>query len=676
MTTNNLPQFQLDTDTIVSRLQKLLDQNRQAIAGLLTQSTPFTWNNLIHPWENLDDHLHHFWSPINHLNAVMNTSALRQAYNKALPLLTNYHTEIGHNQALYQAVCQIAESENYAQLDDAQKMVINHMLRDFKLAGIALPPAEKKLFADLSTDLSRLGTQFEENVLDATNGWTKHITDRDQLAGLPELEIEAAKATAKDKQLEGWLLTLEMPSYLGVMLHANSAALRQEMYTAFVTRASDQGPNAGKWDNSQVMSDILQLRRKRAQLLDFNNYAEQSLATKMVSSPAQVLEFLNHLLTATKEKAATEFQELSQFALEQGGIKKLEVWDIAYYSEKLRQKRYSISEEELRVYFPLSKVITGLFAIVGRLFDIEIKPVGHANVWHPDVTCYAIYDLEGHLRSYFYFDLYSRPNKRGGAWMDEYSRRRKISATETQLPVAYITCNFHPPAGETPSLLSHEEVTTLFHEFGHGLQHMLTQENYASVSGINGIPWDAVELCSQFLENWAWEKESIHLITEHYQTKQPLPEELLQRMHHARNFQKAMQIMRQLEFALFDFELHLNFEPDQKDQIKNILDQVRSRTAVYPVPTFNRFQHSFSHIFGGGYAAGYYSYKWAEVMACDAFGLFKEKGIFDPIVSKKFLHTFLEKGGAIDPAELFIQFRGRPPEINALLQLYGVTSPD
>jgi len=670
---NQLPQFStIEPRKITEELRLILDDNRKAIKELLAPGGVFTWENLLQPLEDLEDRLHRFWSPVSHLNAVANNPALREAYNAGIPMLTDYQTELGHNQALYQAITQIADSENYRRLDAAQTMVIKHLLRDFNLAGVALPPAQKHRFAELSKELSQSGVRCEENVLDATEGWHKHITDPYELKGLPEIAIHAAKAAAEQKQLPGWLFSLEAPSYLAVMLHANSPCLRQDMYTAFVTRASDQGPQAGRWDNTPIMQKILTDRLEKAQLLGFKNFAELSLSTKMVSTPQQVLDFLQHLLDASKPKAQQELKELQDFAAEHTGQRIIQPWDLGYFSEKLRQHRYSISQEELRAYFPADKVLTGLFTIVNRLFGVRCTPVESVDVWHPDVGCYALYDRDNQLRSYFYIDLYARPNKRGGAWMDDFCVRRRLADGRVQIPIAFLTCNFQAPVDIMPSLLTHDEVQTLFHEFGHCLQHMLSSIDYAPVSGINGIPWDAVELPSQFLENWAWEKEVMPFISEHYLTKQPLPDELFQRMWQAKNFQQAIQMLRQLEFALFDFNLHIWFDPKYSNQIQHVLDQVREQTALIPVPAFNRFQNSFTHIFGGGYAAGYYSYKWAEVMASDAFDLFLEKGIFDADTSEKFLHTFLESGGSVEPLELFIQFRGRAPQVDALLRQSGI----
>lgn len=674
MSNHSLPNFsKIAPENIIGQLQEILKYNRDQITLLLSQTPPFTWDNLLNPLEDLEDKLHHFWSPISHLHAVDSQPQLREAYNAALPLITEYNTELGQNQALHQAIKQIGDSPEYQALDSAQKMVIKHLLRDFNLAGVALPLEKKQRFAELTQDLSKLGAKFEENVLDATEGWNKHITDPYELAGIPESAIHAAKAAANSRQLEGWLFTLEAPSYIAIMLHADSPALRQEMYTAYVTRASDQGPMANHWDNSANMQDMLSKRLQKAQLLGFKNFAELSLVPKMVNSPQQVLDFLEHLLTASRSKAHEDIKELTDFAgkhLKQE--RTFQPWDVGYYSEKLRQERYAISQDELRAYFPLEKVLSGLFAIVNRLFGMNFQRVESVDVWHPDVRCYSMSDSQNQLRSYFYIDLYARQNKRGGAWMDEYAGRRRLSNGRIQPPVAFLTCNFQAPVEKAPSLLTHEEVQTLFHEFGHCLQHMLTQVDYAAVSGINGVPWDAVELASQILENWAWEKESIHCIAEHHLTKQPLPDELFERMWKARNFQQGMQMLRQLEFALFDFKLHIEFDPSQSGQIQRILNEVRQQTALIPAPAFNRFQNSFTHIFGGGYAAGYYSYKWAEVMASDAFDLFLEKGIFDSATSQQFLRTFLESGGAADPLDLFIQFRGRPPQVEALLRHSGI----
>ncbi len=668
---NPLPGFDINVENVPSKLEKLLHKNLKQIDELLKQ-TSFNWGTLMQPLEDMSDELSQMWSPIGHLNAVQNTPELREAYNACLPMLSDYGTKIAHNQKLYATIEAIKNSDEFATLSQAQQKIIENEIRDFKLEGVHLPTKEKESFAKLNKKLSMLTTKFEENILDATQAWTKHITDESQLDGLPDMAKSAAKQAAKARDLDGYLITLEMPSYFAVIAHANSRELRHEIYHAYVTRASDQGPHAGKWDNSTVMEEILATRLAIAKLLEFENYAEKSLATKMVRHTQDVLTFLHKLVDASLPKAKVEFKELAQFAKEHCEIDQLEAWDIAYVSEKLQLERYHISEEDLRPYFPDHKVIDGLFKIVNKLFHIEIKPLENVKTWHPDVKVFALHDHHGKLRANFYFDLFARENKRGGAWMDEFCVRRKLKDERIQIPVAYVTCNFNPPVGDDPALFTHSEVVTLFHEFGHSLQHMLTQIDYADVSGINGVPWDAVELASQFLENWAWERTSIDLIAEHYQTKEPLPDTLYDRMISARNFLSAMTMMRQLEFALFDFELHMSNAAKQAHEIQATLDTVRAAVTVVPVPDFNRFQHGFSHIFAGGYAAGYYSYKWAEVMASDAFSLFKEKGIFDHETSQSFLSTILESGGAKEPLELFVKFRGREPDVQALLRQSGI----
>lgn len=668
----NLPHFsKIKIPEIEAQLTQLLAENRAEIDRILKENTDYHWDTLFRPLEDLDDRLHHFWGPIAHLHAVMSSEALREVYQKCLGLLSTYSTDIGHNHRLFSAIKSIASSKKYNELSPAQQKIIDNDLIDFKLAGVDLPKHEQAQHAKLCQELSELTNKFEEHLLDATQAWHYHVTDSEKLSGLPEQSVAQAKQLAQEKNKSGWLFSLEAPSYLSVMMHADSQDFRKAMYHAYCTRASDQGPNAGKFDNSFLMHEILKKRLELARLLGFSNFAEYSLARKMVKKPEQVLDFLNDLVTAAQPKAKEEFAELQAFA-KSLGAPSLESWDIAYYSEKLSEHRYAISEETLRPYFPEEQVIQGLFTIVHKLFSIRFEKVEHADLWHKDARCFALYDSEGKLFSYLYMDLYARENKRGGAWMDELQTRRKLANGDIQLPIAFLVCNFSRPLDGKPVLLSHDEVVTLFHECGHSLQHMLTKMDYAGVSGIRGIPWDAVEIASQFLENWAWEKSGVDLISSHFETHEPLSEELFSKMHRAKNFQSAMQMLRQLEFALFDFRLHLEFDPKVPTQIQTILNEVRSKIAVVPVPEFNRFQHSFSHIFAGGYAAGYYSYKWAELMAADAFSLFLEKGIFDKATSLKFQKTFMESGGASDPMALFIEFRGREPQVDALLQQTGI----
>ena len=664
-----LPKFsQIDPSNIVNELTQRLDHNRAQLNHLLAQAV-LNFETLVHPLDDLSDHLHQFWALVNHLNSVMNSDPLREAYNACLPLLSAYYTEISHNQALYQAFEHIRATE-YEQLNPTQQKIIDNELRDFKLSGVALNEADKKRFAELSLTLTQLSTQFEENLLDATNAFHLHITDKTRLRGLPESALIQAAERAKQRQLDGYLITLEAPSYLAVMTYAEDRTLRETVYRAYVTRASEFGD--AKWDNTQVMQQIMQKRLELAQLLGFENYAQKSLSTKMADSPEQVLQFLNELVDAAGSKAKTEMTQLKEFAKTQLGIDELAAHDVAFASEKLREREYDFSEESLRPYFAAPNVMQGLFLIIKKLFGVTLKAVPDADVWHPDVQCYALYDADNQLRSYCYVDLYARQHKRGGAWMDDCQIRRKRRDGSIQLPIAFVTCNFNGPTEHAPALFTHDEVITLFHEFGHALQHMLTTIDYAPVSGIQGVPWDAVEIASQFLENWAWQKEALDLFAVHYETGKTLPDDLFNKMQRAQHFQAAMHLVRQLEFSLFDFMLHLEFNPTQEAQIEQILSRVRNAVSVVPIPSFNRFAHGFSHIFAGGYAAGYYSYKWAEVMAADAFSLFLENGIFDLETSMRFLHTLLESGGSRDPMDLFIEYRGRAPSVHALLVQTGI----
>lgn len=670
----DLPPFSaIRPEHVEPAIDELLARNRARLQELLEANATYTWDNLISPLEEMNDRLNRVWSPVSHLNAVMNAEALRSAYNACLPKLSEYSTEIGQNERLYQAYQSIAEGLEYGHLDAAQRKVIDNALRDFHLSGVALPAEQKARFKAIMQSLSRLHSRFSENVLDATQAWKKHITDEAQLTGLPDSARSLTRQSAQREGLEGWLLTLEFPSYLPVMSYADNRELRREMYEAYVTRASDRGPHAGRWDNSEIMEQILALRHEAAGLLGFTNYAEYSLATKMAKSTDQVMNFLIDLAGRSRPQAQNELEETKTFASEVHDISELEVWDIGYYSEKLRQYRYQISQEELRPYLPESRVIPGLFAVVQRLYGLKIRQRQDVEVWHPDVRFYEIEAEDGSVRGRFYMDLYARANKRGGAWMDGcITRRRTLEGL--QIPTAYLVCNFTPPVGDSPALFTHNEVETLFHEFGHCLHHLLTRVDYASVAGINGVEWDAVELPSQFMENWCWEREALDLIAGHYQTGYPIPEDLYQRMIAARNFQSAMIMVRQLEFALFDFRLHREYDPQQGGRILEILHEVRRQVAVIIPPAFNRFPHGFSHIFAGGYAAGYYSYKWAEVLSADAFSRFEETGVFDRATGERFLHSILEVGGSRDALTNFVEFRGREPSIDPLLRHSGIAA--
>lgn len=665
-----LPPFsRIKPEHVKPAIETIIHENKAFIADLLKQTRHFTWETLQRPLDEQGDRLSQAWSPVGHMNAVVNSSDLREAYNACLPLLSEYTTWLGQNHDLFAACQQLADSPEFATLDAGQQQVINNQLRDFRLSGVALAEDKKEQFKQLKKQLAELASRFSDNVLDATKAWTRLIEDPAELAGLPDSALAGARQQAESHgHGQGWLLTLDFPSFFPVITYCDNRTLRQEVYTAYCTRASDQGPQGGQFDNSALIDEILAIRHQLAQLLGFDSYAHYSLATKMADSPEQVLSFLEDLAQRSRPQAEREYAELEAFAREEHGLDRLEAWDIAYYSEKLRQARYALSQEELRPWFPAEKVISGLFAVTGRLFGIHFKPVQDVETWHPDVRFYSVCKDE-QVIGRFYLDLYARENKRGGAWMDE-CRVRRVTGAGLQLPVAYLTCNFTPPVADQQALLTHDEVVTLFHEFGHGLHHMLTQVDHAGVSGINGVPWDAVELPSQFLENWCWEKEALALISGHVETGEPLGADKLDRLLAARNFQSAMGMVRQLEFALFDFRLHHGYH--QGMDVQGLLDTVRQQVAVVIPPVFNRFQNSFSHIFAGGYAAGYYSYKWAEVLSADAFSRFEEEGIFNQHTGQAFLETILERGGSVEPMTLFVNFRGRRPSIEALLRHSGI----
>ena len=669
-----LPLFsKIKPEHIEPAITQLLEEARTVVKKHLQATTEYTWENLIEPLENAEDKLNKAWSPVSHMNAVVNTDELRLAYNACLPKLSDYSTEMGQNEQLFNAYKVIADSNEFATLDSAQKKIIQNALRDFRLSGVDLDNEKKQRYKEISQELSRLASNYEENLMDATNAWSKVIRNEQDLAGLPPSALAQAKQTAESQDQDGWMITLQFPSYQAIMTYADDRELRREHYEAYATRASDQASDNEQWDNSLLMEQILALRHEKAQLLGFENYAELSLATKMAKKPEEVMNFLEDLADKSWRQARKDFADLQSFAKQYHGINNLQSWDLTYYSEKMRQHFYQLSQEEVKAYFPITRVLPGLFAVVEKLYGLQISEISDFDSWHPDVRFFQIHDEFGVLRGKFYFDLYARTKKRGGAWMDDCVGRKKIN-DQIQTPIAYLTCNFTPPTSTEPSLLSHDDVTTLFHEFGHGLQHMLTKIDYLGVSGINGVEWDAVELPSQFMENWCWEQEALALISGHYQTGEPLPDTLFNKMLAAKNFQAGMMTVRQLEFSLFDFRIHKDYDPEKGARIYPILEQVRAQVAVINPPKFNRFAHSFSHIFAGGYAAGYYSYKWAEVLSSDAFSLFEEKGIFDPETGKLFLTTILETGGSEDAMALFIKFRGRKPTIDALLKHNGIAA--
>jgi len=652
-------------------IRQLIERNRQAIDALLAASDTYTWENLCEPIEALEDELSRAWSPISHLNGVLNSDELRAAYNACLPLLSEYGTWVHQHVGLCRAYQQLADGDGFESMDPARQQAIRHTLRDFRLAGVALPARARQDYARIRKRLSELGSRFSENVLDATKAWSKQVTAA-ALAGLPDSALALARQAAQRAGLEGCLINLDQPSFYPVLTYCEDAALREEVYRASYTRASDEGPHAGQWDNSDLMVEILDLRTELAQLLGFANYAELSLATKMAESPGQVTDFLEQLAHRSRAQALADFEELEAFAREQCGASGLQAWDLPFYSEKLRQSRYRISREEVRPYLPVTRVLPGLFRVVERLYGVTVREVEGFDTYHPDVQLFEL--LQGdEVVARFYLDLYARADKRGGAWMDT-CRIRRLAGDGLQIPVAYLVCNFTPPVGDSPALLAHDELTTLFHEFGHGLHHMLTRQTVAAVSGINGVAWDAVELPSQFLENWCWEREALAFLSGHHETGEPLPDELLDRLLAARNFQSAMALVRQLEFALFDFRLHRDWGSGAFESIQVLLDEVRREVAVVIPPAWNRFQHGFTHIFAGGYAAGYYSYKWAEVLSADAFSRFEEEGIFNPATGAAFRDHILAMGGSREPMELFVAFRGREPSIEPLLRHCGIAA--
>jgi oligopeptidase A len=673
LTPFSLPPFSaIRPEDIVPAVQSALADCRAAVERVVAQPGPFTWDNLCQPLAESDDRLSRIWSPIGHLNSVKNSPELRAAYEQALPLLSEYGTWVGQHEGLYQAYRSLKEGAAFETLSVPQRKAVDNALRDFELSGIGLSADKQQRYGEIVARLSELGSTYSNNVLDATMGWSKLITDEAELSGLPESALAQAQAMAQAKEQDGWLLTLDMPSYLPVLTYADNRALREEMYRAFATRASDQGPNAGKWDNSEVMAETLALRHELAQLLGFDTYADKSLATKMAESPEQVIGFLSDLAKRARPQAEQELAQLRAFAKQHYGVDELDAWDITYYGEKQKQHLFSISDEQLRPYFPEQRVVEGLFEVVKRIYGITAKERKDVDTWHPDVRFFDLLDADGELRGSFYLDLYARENKRGGAWMDDcVGSLRKADGT-LQKPVAYLTCNFNRPLGDQPALFTHNEVTTLFHEFGHGLHHMLTQIDTAGVSGINGVPWDAVELPSQFMENWCWEPEALAFISGHYQSGEPLPKAMLDKLLAAKNYQAALFILRQLEFGLFDFRMHFEYSPEKGAQILPTLAEVKKMVAVVPSPSWGRFPHAFSHIFAGGYAAGYYSYLWAEVLSADAYSRFEEEGIFNAETGKSFLDNILSRGGSEEPMALFKRFRGREPQLDAMLRHYGI----
>ena len=664
-----LPAFsKIKPEHIKPAVEAVIQTCRETIEAVSKIENP-TWENFYLPQAAAGDQFSRSWSPVGHLNAVKNSPELREAYQACLPLLSEYSTWAGQHKGLYEGYLKLKNSPAFESYSLAQKKAIENSLRDFELSGISLPEDKQKRYGEISARLSELSSDFSNNVLDATMGWDIVITDESQLKGLPESALEAAKLSAESKGKKGYRFTLEFPSYYPVLTYCENRELREMMYKEYATRASDQGSNAGKWDNSANIDEKLKLRRELAQLLGFATYADYSLATKMAENPQQVVEFLEDLANRARKQAKEELCALKAFA-NHACSEQLEPWDIAYYSEKQKQALYAINDEELRPYFPEDRVLSGLFELMKRIFGLRIEEKFGIDTWHKDVRFFQIYDEQGEERGAFYLDLYARENKRGGAWMDDCINQKRFADGRLQKPVAYLTCNFNKPIGNKPALFTHDEVTTLFHEFGHGIHHMLTQIEVGDVAGINGVPWDAVELPSQFLENWCWEEEALAFISGHYETGEPLPKEKLTQLLKAKNFQAAMFVVRQLEFGLFDFRLHLA-EP-REGLVLDTLKVVKAEVAIVKTPEWVRTPHSFSHIFAGGYAAGYYSYLWAEVLSADAFSKFEEDGIFNRETGQSFLDNILTRGGSEEPMVLFERFRGRKPTLDALLRHKGI----
>jgi len=664
-----LPEFSsVKLAEVEKDLDALLSNNREKIETLTSNSLDLiSWANFAAPMQTLSDGLNQFWSPIGHLNMVQNTPELRDVYNACLPKLTQYFTDLGQNKALYQAYKKLAEQVTL--LDATQQEALRQNIRSFELSGVALEGDEKQRYSEISNRLSELSSKFGENVLDATRAWSKLITQESELAGLPESALAQAKQMAAAKEQTGWLFTLDAPSFMPVMSYADNRELRFEMYQAFSTRASNQGPNANEFDNAPLIDEMLALKKEKAGILGFDNYSELSVATKMADDGQQVIDFLEDLAEKAKPAAEQDLAELKAYVATEFAVTELEAWDVGYYSEKLREHKYAISQEVLRPYFPIDNALAGLFKVANSLFEVEIRQEESFDTYHDDVKLFTV-SKSGIDVARFYLDPFAREGKRGGAWMDDCRCRYRMEDGRLQLPVAYLVCNFTAPIDDKPSLLTHNELTTLFHEFGHGLHHMLTQVEVLDVSGISGVAWDAVELPSQFMENWCWQEEALAFIACHHETGETLPAELLEKMLAAKNFHAAMQMVRQLEFSLFDFRLHREYQ--MGTDVQALLNEVRSGVAVVKAPEFNRFQTAFSHIFAGGYSAGYYSYKWAEVLSADAFSKFEEDGIFNLETGLAFRDAVLANGGSRPAAELFAAFRGREPSIDALLRHNGI----
>ncbi|WP_395480113.1 oligopeptidase A [Candidatus Curculioniphilus buchneri] len=672
LTMYSLPPFSsIRPEHVLPAIQDTLKHCYNKIEHIVEQLGPVTWDNLCQPLAEVNDHLSRIWAPIEHLNAVQNSLELRKVYEQSLLILSEYSTWVGQHKGLYQAYQNLHSGQHYMQLSVAQKKAVDNTLRDFELSGITLPVEKQQRYGKIVAQLSKLSSTYNNNILDATKGWNKLITDEQLLIGMPENNKNLARIRAKTYNMEGWLLTLDIPSYLAVLTYCDNITLRKELYYAYNTRASDQGPHAGQWDNGPIINEMLILRYELAQLLGFDSYADKSLVKKMANSPDQVISFLMDLLKRAYPKGKNEIEQLHAFAKQHFHCKVLEPWDLVYYSEKQKQHLFCINDETVKLFFPENQVISGLFKIINCIYGITAKERA-VEVWHPDVRFFDLFDESGELRGSFYLDLYARDNKRSGAWMDScIGTMRKADGT-LQTAVAYLTCNCNHPIDGKATLLTHNEVIILFHEFGHGLHHILTRIDTPGVSGMDGIPWDAVELPSQFMENYCWQSDALTFISGHYQTKEPLPKQILSNLLKSRNFQAALFILRQIELSLFDLYIYYQYRPTQGPRVLETLIKVKKQVSVLSNMEWERLPHTFSHIFSGGYEAGYYSYLWADLLAEDAWSRFEEEGIFNRATGESFLNNILSRGGSEDPMELFIRFRGRKPHIKAMLRHYGI----
>ena len=667
---SGLPHFdQIKPEHVTPAIDQLLAESRALVAHLQTDVTVPSWENFVHPLDDAEEKLSRAWSQVSHTNSVINTPELREAYNANLTKLTAFYADMGQNEAMYARYKQLKAQPEFATMNMARKKIIENEIRDFRLSGAELPADKKARFKAIQEELSRLSSKFEENVMDSTDAFSLLVENEDELVGIPPDELQSAREAAEKDSKPGWKFTLHLPSYMPVLQYADNRALREKLYYAYATRASEFGKP--ELDNTALIGQILQLRAEAAALLGYANYAELSLATKMAQSPQEVTDFLRGLARRAKPFAGQDMTELQTYALKLG-LDQLQAWDVAYVSEKLREERYAFSDQEVKQYFPENRVLQGLFRVISGLYGVEVRKA-NAAVWHADASFYEILDKSGQLVGQFYLDLYARDKKRGGAWMDEaITRRRKAHGIET--PVAYLTCNFAAPVGNKPALFTHDEVITLFHEFGHGLHHLLTKVEEYGVSGIKGVEWDAVELPSQFMENFCWEWDVLQHMTQHVETGAALPRALFDKMVAAKNFQAGMQMVRQIEFSLFDMRLHSEFDPTGNKTALQLLEEVRDEVAVVRPPAYNRFPNNFTHIFAGGYAAGYYSYKWAEVLSADAYSLFEENGVLCDETGQRFWNEILAQGGARSAMESFIAFRGREPTIDALLRHNGMVA--